>query len=71
MEEDEFMSMKEFISTKEVIAWLGISIPTLRSWYERGEFPKPIFISPRKMRWRKNVILEWLAEKEEQSKNGN
>jgi predicted DNA-binding transcriptional regulator AlpA len=35
----------------------------LRRLWQRGDFPKPVHLSARKIAWRKIYILRWIASK--------
>ena len=35
----------------------------LRLLWQRGDFPVPVHLSARKIVWRKNSILKWIASK--------
>jgi predicted DNA-binding transcriptional regulator AlpA len=35
----------------------------LRRLVHRGEFPKPIHLSPRRIGWRRSTIMKWIASK--------
>lgn len=35
----------------------------LRRLWQRGDFPKPVHLSARKIAWRKTSILSWIASK--------
>ena len=35
----------------------------LRRLWQRGDFPKPVHLSARKIAWRKRSILSWIASK--------
>ena len=35
----------------------------LRRLWQRGVFPSPVHLSPRKIAWRKASILSWIASK--------
>jgi len=37
----------------------------LRRLWERGDFPRPIKLSPRKLAWPEEVLDAWLASKKE------
>ncbi len=39
---------------------LGVSESTIRRMVKRGEFPKPIQMSTRAVRWRESDVMEWL-----------
>ena len=48
---------------KETAAFLGFSLPHFRRKYRKGEVPKPIRLSERKLGWRVGDCLDWLASR--------
>ena len=48
----------------EAAALLGFSLPHFRRKYRKGEVPKPIRLSERKLGWRVGDCLDWLATRE-------
>ena len=53
----------ELLSTKQVAEWLGVS----RQWAEiqrtKGGGPSFIRVSPTRIRYRRQAVLDWLAER--------
>ena len=47
----------------ETLALVGLGDNTVRRMVERGEFPKPIQISPRAVGWLKADIRAWLESR--------
>jgi prophage regulatory protein len=35
----------------------------LRELWEQGRFPKPVYLSPRKLAWEEAAIDQWLADR--------
>lgn len=50
----------KLLSTSELLAYLGVSRPTLSCWIQRGNFPPPIQCSPRRFAWRASEVEQWL-----------
>ena len=50
---------------REVMELIGISRPTLYRWLQLGTFPEPIKIGPQKLAWRRDDVIEWLANRPE------
>jgi len=50
-------------STAELAGWLGVSNQWLEIGRSRGYGPKFVRIGPRRVRYRRNDVLEWLAER--------
>ena len=48
----------------EAAAFLGFSLPHFRRKYRKGEVPKPIRLSERKLGWRVGDCLDWLNSRE-------
>lgn len=57
----------DLLSVHEVLAKVGVSMPTLHRMRERGDFPEPLVLaansngSPRSIAWRADVIDAWQA----------
>ncbi len=49
-----------FINDLERI--IGKSRLTLRRWWERGHFPKPVKINGKTLAWNASVIEKWIRE---------
>ena len=48
----------------EVEATIGVSTATLYRMMNRGEFPRPVKLSPGCVGWRKADVLTWLDSRE-------
>lgn len=48
----------------EVTALLGLSEATIYRMLAQGEFPQPVRISSRTVRWRESVMRKWMQERE-------
>lgn len=48
-----------------VIEMMALGMTTFRKMLEEGRFPPPIFITPRIQRWRRETVLAWLRDKED------
>ena len=56
---------KDFMTRKEVAAYIQKDVSTITKWYKAGLFPAPARkISCRTLYWAKSDILDWLAGKE-------
>jgi predicted DNA-binding transcriptional regulator AlpA len=60
-----------FMKGKDILALLRVSRETLRTWSNDGRFPKPVALGVRlggrgnkSLRWRREAVMAWLAEKE-------
>ena len=49
-----------FINDLERI--IGKSRLTLRRWWEKGDFPKPVKINGKTLAWEASVIEDWIRE---------
>jgi len=57
--------MQFYLSRGQVAERLGISICTLWRMIRAGQFPPPVQISPRRVGWPENVLIQWETEKTE------
>ena len=57
------MSQQQLITRKEVEAQCRITRSTVYRLMRAGEFPEPIRIGPRSIRWRVSEIEAWLADR--------
>ena len=56
----------ELLRAPEVCAMVGICRATLYKWMaERPDFPKPIRLSPRAIRWRTIDVQMWIDSQQE------
>jgi len=55
------------VPVREVAQRHSVSVSTIWRWVNKGQFPKPIKLSPGCTRWRISDIQEWEASKEVQS----
>ena len=51
-----------FLSIKEISELLGISVSTINRLIKRGDFPKKLKLSPRRIVFMKNEINEWIKK---------
>lgn len=58
------MQQKEFIGTTEVMKKLSISRNTLLKMIATGNFPQPLRLTGRCLRWREQVVSDWLVKME-------
>ena len=59
---------RPFLTIKEVSKLLGISVSTINRLIKKGDFPKKIKISPRRMFFMKTEIDDWINEKRDKKK---
>ncbi len=57
-----------FLTIKEVSKLLGISVSTINRLIKKGDFPKKIKISPRRMFFMKTEIDDWINAKRDEWK---
>jgi len=55
--------MKKIIGKKMMYEKLGISSTTLWRMIQRGEFPAPIQISPRRVGWLEEDVDQWIEKR--------
>lgn len=53
-----------FLTDKQVAARYSVARSTPWRWVERGQFPKPVKLSPGCTRWRVSDVEAWEAERE-------
>ena len=53
----------QFLSKASVIEQVGLSGSTIDRMEARGEFPRRIHISPRRVVWRQSDLQRWIGEK--------
>ena len=56
---------RPFLTIKEVSNLLGISVSTINRLIKKGDFPRKIKISPRRIVFMKKQIIEWIDCKNE------
>lgn len=49
---------------KAVMAWTGLSRPTIYRLMKAGKFPKSVTIGGKTIAWRESDLLAWQASKE-------
>jgi predicted DNA-binding transcriptional regulator AlpA len=49
-------------TTKEVAAFVGRSVPTIKRWKREGRFPKAAINKGRYVVWYGRQVNEWLSE---------
>jgi prophage regulatory protein len=55
--------MPEYIDMKELAVMLKISPETIRRMIKKGEFPKKVYVSTRRVRWPKSEIENWISKR--------
>ncbi|MGN8097686.1 helix-turn-helix transcriptional regulator [Methylobacterium sp. 22177] len=61
------MQQKEFVSTTEVMKKLSISRNTLLKMVATGKFPQPLRLTEKTLRWREQVVSDWVANMEREA----
>ena len=54
--------MDRLLKRKEVETLTGLSRSSLYRWIERGQFPKPLRLSARTVRWEASTIDDWVKQ---------
>lgn len=57
------MNKGDFLTSTEVQVFLGLSAPTVRKMWRNGDFPQPLTLGYKKLRFRRSEVEEWLREK--------
>jgi predicted DNA-binding transcriptional regulator AlpA len=50
------------LTLAETASVLGVTVATLRSWFNAGRFPRPMYLGPRSPRYRRVDIEAHLAK---------
>ena len=53
----------DLLTTEDVAIWLGVSLQWLEIGRHRGYGPRFTKLSPRRIRYQRGAVLEWLAER--------
>lgn len=53
----------KLITIKEVRGLLGVSPATIYRWLTNTDFPKPLVLGPKAIRWWRSDILSWVASR--------
>lgn len=51
------------LTADEVAALCGCSARCITRWRKRGDFPPPLRLGPRMLRWRRDVVESWLRQR--------
>jgi len=52
------------MNLSQVAARLSISPSTVRRMIEKGNFPRPLQIAPRRIAWREDAIGQWIEQRQ-------
>lgn len=52
--------MTEYLTTREVAAWLRLSEATLCRWRQTGRGPRAVWLTPTSPRYARGEVEEWL-----------
>ena len=55
--------MNRFLRRKEVEQMVGLSRASIYRLVDTGDFPRPIRVGPRAVRWRLGDIEQWISER--------
>ena len=55
--------MNRFLRLKEVEQMVGLSRASIYRHMDRGDFPHPVRVGPRAVRWRLRDIEQWISER--------
>jgi excisionase family DNA binding protein len=48
------------LTVRDIMTFLRVSKPALRSWVDAGQFPAPLVLGGRTHRWRRSDVVAWL-----------
>lgn len=63
-EEDPELKRIKLVTPEEVCEILGISVSCLRQMRARGEFPEPMKINQKAVRWKLTDIEAWIESRQ-------
>ena len=55
--------MEKMLTQSEIRQWLGLSESGLHKMRRRGDFPEPVRIGARAIRWPQSEVEKWLRER--------
>ena len=55
--------MNRFLRLKEVVQMVGLSRASIYRLMDSSDFPHPIRVGPRAVRWRLRDIEQWMSER--------
>ena len=55
--------MNRLLRLKEVVQMVGLSRTSIYRLVDSGDFPHPIRVGPRAVRWRLRDIEQWISER--------
>ena len=54
---------EQILNKVETASLIGVSVSTLDRMVKRGDFPKPLRLSLRRVGWPLSVVLSWIASR--------
>ncbi len=57
--------IEKYLSLREVTAACKVHASTVWRWVKTGDFPRPIRLGPKAVRWRESDIAAWNQERAE------
>ena len=61
--EEQTLFTDQSLKVGAVSRKINLAIPTIYKLMAKGQFPKPLRLSPRSSRWMESDIDDWLQEK--------
>ncbi len=58
------MFEKAVLRVGDVAQIIGVSVPTIYRWQKIGHFPKATKFGPAMVGWPRNVVEQWIEEKQ-------
>ena len=58
------MEGQKILRRPAVLEMIGVSVPTLYRWMDKGLFPRPVRLGPQAVGWRSADVDEWLSSRE-------
>lgn len=59
---EDLLQCRALLRQREVVQLVGFDVSTIYRKIKTGNFPRPVNIGERSVRWRSDDIREWLAE---------
>ena len=56
-------TLPPLLRTKDVLAILRVSKPTLWAWRRAGRFPEPLRLGPNTVAWREADVRRWIEKR--------
>jgi predicted DNA-binding transcriptional regulator AlpA len=55
------LAQSDLLSLEQIASRIGCSVRAIQQYRQRGDFPDPLRVGPRMVRWPASAIEAWLA----------